>query len=55
MANKSSYEAKKQLKSPNLKSQTKYMLHKTLIRSTLTYGSESWSLSKKNENMYRMF
>jgi len=55
MANKSSYAAKKQLKSPNLKSQTKYMLHETLIRSTLTYGSESWSLSKKNENVFRIF
>jgi len=55
MANKCSYEAKKQLKSPNLKRQSKYMLHKTLIRSTLTYGSESWSLSKKNEHMFGIF
>jgi hypothetical protein len=33
----------------------KIMLHKTLIRPTLMYGSESWPLSKKDENLLQIF
>jgi hypothetical protein len=33
----------------------KYMLHKTLIRLILMYGSESWPLSKKDENLLQIF
>jgi hypothetical protein len=29
---------------------TKVMLYKTLIRTVLTYRSETWTLSKKSEN-----
>jgi len=36
MSNKTGYGLKKQLNSPNLKLQTKSMLHKTLTRPILT-------------------
>jgi hypothetical protein len=55
MANKTSYGLKKQLNSPYLKWQTKCMLYKTLIRPILMYGSESWPLSKKDENLLQIF
>jgi hypothetical protein len=55
MAYKSSYGFNKQLKSPNLKSQTKCMLRKTVMSSTITYGIECLSLSKKKGNMFRIF
>jgi hypothetical protein len=54
MANKTSYGIKKKLNTTNFKSQTKGMLYKTLIRPTLTYGSECWPL-KKDGNTLRMF
>jgi hypothetical protein len=54
MANKTSYELKKQLNSPHLKRQTKCVLHKTITGPTLIYGSESWPLSK-DENLLRIF
>jgi hypothetical protein len=54
MANKISCGLKKQLNSPYLKWQTKCVLYQTLIRPTLTYGSESWSLSKLGENPLRI-
>jgi hypothetical protein len=27
----------------------------TLVRPVLTYGSESWPIKRKNENMFRIF
>ena len=45
----------KQLISSNLKRQTTCMLHKTLIRPTLTCGSEGWPLTKNDGNMLRIF
>jgi hypothetical protein len=51
MANKTSCGLKKQLNSPYLKWQTKCILYKTLIRPILMYGSESWPLSKRDENL----
>lgn len=55
VANKISYELKKQLKWQNLKRQTKCMLYTTLTRPTLTYGSECRRLSKKGGNTLRIF
>jgi hypothetical protein len=34
---------------------TKVMLYKTLIRTVLTYGSKTWTLSKNSENALRTF
>jgi hypothetical protein len=55
MANKTSYGLKKQLNSSYLKRQAKCMLYKTLMRPILMYGSESWPLSKKDENLLQAF
>jgi hypothetical protein len=55
MPNKTSHGLKKQLYSLNLKHQTNCMLYKTLVRPVLTYGSECWSLSKKDGNMLEIF
>jgi hypothetical protein len=35
--------------------ETKVMLYKTLIRTVLTYGSETWTLSKNSENALSTF
>jgi hypothetical protein len=55
MVNKTSYGLKKQLNSLYFKQQTKCILCKTLIRSILMYGSESWPLSEKDENLLQIF
>jgi hypothetical protein len=55
MASKTSYGLKKQLNSPYLKWHTKCTLYETLIRPILMYGSESWPLSKKDENLLQIF
>jgi hypothetical protein len=55
MANRASYGLKKQLSSRYLGRQTKCILYKTLMRPILTYGSESWPLKRKDENMLRIF
>jgi hypothetical protein len=31
------------------------MLYKTLIRRVLNYGSETWTISKKSENVLGIF
>jgi len=54
-ANKISYEFKKQLKSPNLKSQSKFVSYEALIRSTFACGSECWSFLKNNGDMFLIF
>jgi hypothetical protein len=41
---------KKHLISPNSKLQTKYVLHKALIRPIVGYGIECWTLIKKEGN-----
>jgi hypothetical protein len=46
---------KKELNSPYLKRQTKCILYKTLIRPILMYGSGTWPLSKKDENLLQIF
>jgi hypothetical protein len=33
----------------------KVMFYKTLIHTVLTYGSETWTLSKKSENVLSIF
>jgi hypothetical protein len=51
MANQASYDLKKQLSSRYLGRQTKCALYKTPVKPILTYGSDSWPLKKKDENM----
>jgi hypothetical protein len=55
MANQANYVLKKQLISWYLGRETKCILHKTLVRPITTYGNESWNLTRKDENMLRIF
>lgn len=43
------------LKSSLLSRNTKLRLYKTLIRPVVTYGAESWTMSKANESSLRIF
>ena len=59
MANKTSYELKKTAKLTEYETSNCMLYHlkkkKPLIRPIITYGSESWLLSKKNGSMLRIF
>ena len=55
MANRSYAGLKRQLKSHLLSTKTKIKLYRTLIRPILIYGSECWSLTKKEEEDLRVF
>jgi hypothetical protein len=44
------FELRKHLWSSHLSHQTKFTIHKTLIRPVLLYGSKTWVLTKKEEN-----
>jgi hypothetical protein len=54
MENPASYGLEKQLNSRYLGSQTKCTLYKTHVRPIRTYGSESWPLTRKDENVLRI-
>jgi hypothetical protein len=43
------------LKSKTIKKSVKMHKHKTLIRAVVTYGSETWTLTKSDENLLRIF
>jgi hypothetical protein len=49
-ANRYFFRLRKHLQSSHLSRQTKFTIHKTLIRSVLLYGSETWLLTKREEN-----
>jgi len=49
MANKGSYRLKRQYRSQFLSIKNKIKLYKTSIKPVLTYGSETWVLSKSDE------
>jgi hypothetical protein len=49
-ANRCFFKLRKHLQSSHLSRQTKFTIHKTLIRPVLLYGSETWVLTKKEEN-----
>jgi hypothetical protein len=46
---------RKHLQSSHLSRQTKFTIRKTLIRSVLLYGSETWVLTKREENQLLVF
>jgi hypothetical protein len=43
------------LRSSHLSRQTKFTIHKTLIRPVLFYGSETWVLTKREDNQLLVF
>jgi hypothetical protein len=49
-ANRCFFGLRKHLQSSHLSRQSKFTIHKTLIRPVLLYGSETWVLTKKEEN-----
>jgi hypothetical protein len=55
MENRARYGLKIQLISRYLGRHAKCALYKKLVRPILTYGSESWPLKIKDENMLRIF
>jgi len=43
------------LKSKIIKRSAKMQIYKTLIRPVVTYGSETWTLTKSYENLLKIF
>jgi hypothetical protein len=54
-ANRCFFGLRKHLQSSHLSRQTKFNIHKTLIRPVLLYGSETWVLTKREENQLLLF
>jgi hypothetical protein len=54
-ANRCFLGLRKHLQSNHLLRQTKFTIHKTLIRPVLLYGSETWVLTKREENQLLVF
>jgi hypothetical protein len=54
-ANRWFFGLRKHLQSSHLSRQTKFTIHKTLIRPVLLYGSETWVLTKREENQLFVF
>jgi hypothetical protein len=55
LANKGVYRLKRQFRSQFISIKNKVKLYKTLIRPVLAYGSETWVLSKSDENILGVF
>lgn len=55
VANRCYYGLHKHLKSHRLQRKTKLSIYKTLIRPVLMYASETWTLSKKDEEFLNVF
>jgi hypothetical protein len=53
--NRCFFGLRKHLQSTHLSRHTKFPIHKTLIRPVLLYGSETWVLTKKEENQFLVF
>ena len=43
------------LKSKIIKRSAKMQIYKMLIRPVVTYGSETWTLTKSDENLFKNF
>jgi hypothetical protein len=54
-ANRCFFALRKYLQSSHLSRQTKFSIHKTLIHPVLLYGSETWALTKREENQLLVF
>jgi hypothetical protein len=54
-ANRCFFRLCKHLQSSHISRQTKFTIHKTLIRPVLLYGSETWVLTKREENQLLVF
>jgi hypothetical protein len=54
-ANRCFFGLRKHLQSSHLSRQTKFTIHKTLIRPVLLYGSETWVLTKREETQLLVF
>jgi hypothetical protein len=55
LANKAYFSLLAVMRCKDIHKKTKVMLYKTLIRTVLTYRSETWTLSKKSENAHKCF
>jgi len=55
LTNKDFYGLKRQFRSQFLSIKNKVKLYNTLIRPVLAYGSETWVLSKSDENILGVF
>ena len=55
MANRAYYGLQNHMKSRIISRNTKTLLYKTLIRPALTYGAETWVLSKQDEHRLSIF
>jgi len=53
--NKAYYANVKPIKSKLLKKNTKMKIYKTMIRPVVTFSSETWTLTSKDENNLRIF
>jgi hypothetical protein len=54
-ANKTYFSLLDVMRCKDIHKKTKVMLYKILIRTVLTYGSETWTLSKNSENAVSTF
>jgi hypothetical protein len=54
-ANRCFFGLSKHLQSSHLSRQTTFTIHKTLIHPVLLYGSETWVLTKREENQLLVF
>jgi hypothetical protein len=54
-ANRCFFGLRKQLQSGHLSRPTKFVIYKTLIHPVLLYGSETWVLTKREENQLLVF
>jgi hypothetical protein len=54
-ANRCFFGLRKHLRSSHLSRQTKFNIHKSLIRPVLLYDSETWVLTKREENQLLVF
>jgi hypothetical protein len=54
-ANRCFFELRKHLRSSHLSRLAKFTIHKTLIRQVLLYSSETWVLTKREENQLLVF
>ena len=55
LANKCYHGLKHLFRSQFLNLRTKLNLYKTLLKPVLTYGSECWSLNRRNEEQLQVF